>query len=293
MEKRAIFNSRLFPYFFLAPQLLISFAFFFWPALLAIWQSFQKEDAFGLSSEFVWFENYIEIFKDSNYISAIFVTIIFSISVTLICLFFALFLAALANRIKAGKIFYQTLIICPYAVAPAIAGVLWFFLFSPSIGYLSNILHNLGFQWNPSLNGNHALILIILSASWKQISYNFLFYLASLQSIPKSLLEAASIDGASPVRRFIDIVIPLISPTTFFLFIMNMIYTFFDTFGIIYTTTHGGPGYSTTNLVYKVYVDGIVNLNLGSSAAQSVILMIFVSFITILHFRFVEKKVHY
>ncbi|KAB8030960.1 sn-glycerol-3-phosphate ABC transporter permease UgpA [Fluviispira multicolorata] len=293
MEKRAIFNSKLFPYFFLAPQLLISFAFFFWPALIAIWQSFQEEDAFGLNTEFVWFDNYIEIFKDSNYITAIIVTIIFSISVTAICLIFSLFLAGLANKIKAGKIFYQTLIICPYAVAPAIAGVLWFFLFSPSIGYLANILIKNDIHWNPSLNGNHALILIILSASWKQISYNFLFYLASLQSIPKSLLEAASIDGASPLRRFFDIIIPMISPTTFFLFIMNMIYTFFDTFGIIYTTTHGGPGYSTTNLVYKVYVDGIVNLNLGSSSAQSVILMIFVSFITILHFRFVEKKVHY
>ena len=170
---------------------------------------------------------------------------------------------------------------------------MWYFLFSPSIGYIANILNILEFNWDPSLNGNHALILIILSASWKQISYNFLFYLASLQSIPKSLLEAASIDGATPIRRFIDIIIPLISPTTFFLFIMNLIYTFFDTFGIIFTTTQGGPGYSTTNLVYKVYVDGIVNLNLGGSAAQSVILMIFVSLITILHFRFVEKKVHY
>ncbi len=293
MEKRSGFNSKILPYLFLAPQLLISGIFFFWPALLAVWQSFLKEDAFGLKTEFVWFENYKEIFHDSNYLNSIFITLIFSISVTLICLISALILAGLVNKIKAGKYIYQTLIICPYAVAPAIAGVLWYFLFSPSIGYIANILNILGFNWDPSLNGNHALILIILSASWKQISYNFLFYLASLQSIPKSLLEAASIDGATPIRRFIDITIPLISPTTFFLFIMNLIYTFFDTFGIIFTTTQGGPGYSTTNLVYKVYVDGIVNLNLGGSAAQSVILMIFVSLITILHFRFVEKKVHY
>lgn len=290
MEKRAVFNSKLIPYLLLAPQILISVIFFFWPALLAIWQSFLKEDAFGLSNEFIWFENYKDIFQDSNYLTAIFVTVVFSISVTLICLVFSLILAGLANKVHIGKTIYQTLIICPYAVAPAIAGVLWFFLFSPSIGYIANILTTNEINWDPSLNGNHGLLLIILAASWKQISYNFLFYLASLQSIPKSLLEAASIDGASPLRRFIDITIPIISPTTFFLFIMNLIYTFFDTFGIIYTTTQGGPGYSTTNLVYKVYVDGVVNLNLGGSSAQSVILMIFVSFITILHFRFVEKR---
>lgn len=293
MEKRAIFNSKVIPYMFLGPQIFISVVFFFWPALLAIWQSFLKEDAFGLSTEFIWLDNYKEIFHDSNYLTAIFITIVFSISVTLICLIFSLILAGLVNRIQTGKIIYQTLIICPYAVAPAITGLLWFFLLSPSIGYIANYLKEGGLNWDPSLNGNHALILIIISASWKQISYNFLFYLASLQSIPKSLLEAASIDGASPLRRFLDITIPLISPTTFFLFIMNLIYTFFDTFGIIYMTTQGGPGYSTTNLVYKVYIDGIVNLNLGGSAAQSVILMIFVSCITILHFRFVEKKVHY
>lgn len=293
MEKRAGFNSKFIPYLFLAPQILISAIFFFWPALLAIWQSFLKEDAFGLSTKFVWFDNYKEIFKDTNYLNAIFVTFTFSISVTVICLGSSLILAGLVNKIRAGKYIYQTLLICPYAVAPAIAGVLWYFLFSPSIGYLANILNKIGFNWDPNLNGDHALLLIILSASWKQISYNFLFYLASLQSIPKSLLEAASIDGANSFRKFIDITIPLISPTTFFLFIMNLIYTFFDTFGIIFTTTQGGPGYSTTNLVYKVYVDGIVNLNLGGSAAQSVILMFFVSFITVLHFRFVEKRVHY
>lgn len=293
MEKRAIFNSKVIPYLFLTPQIFISVIFFFWPALLAIWQSFLKEDAFGLKSEFVWFENYKEIFLNSDYLTAILVTIIFSISVTVICLISALILAGLVNKIQAGKVIYQTLIICPYAVAPAIAGVLWYFLFSPAIGYIANLMNKGGINWDPNLNGNHALILIILSASWKQISYNFLFYLASLQSIPKSLLEAASIDGASSLRRFIDITIPMISPTIFFLFIMNLIYTFFDTFGIIFTTTQGGPGYSTTNLVYKVYVDGIVNLNLGGSAAQSVVLMIFVSFITVLHFRFVEKKVHY
>lgn len=293
MEKRAVFNAKIIPYILLAPQIMISAIFFFWPALLAIWQSFLKEDAFGLNTEFVWFENYKELFHDSNYLTSILITIVFSLSVTFICLVSGLILAGLVNRIRVGKMIYQTLIICPYAVAPAIAGVLWYFLFSPSIGYIANLMNEDSINWDPNLNGNHALILIILSASWKQISYNFLFYLASLQAIPKSLLEAASIDGASPLRRFIDIIIPLISPTTFFLFIMNLIYTFFDTFGIIFTTTRGGPGYSTTNLVYKVYIDGIVNLNLGGSAAQSVILMIIVSFITILHFRFVEKKVHY
>ena len=293
MQKRVIFNSKLLPYLLISPQILISSVFFFWPAILAIWQSFLKEDAFGLSTEFIWFQNYLDIFFDNNYLSSIFVTIIFSFFVTLTCLTVSLILAGLVYKVNFGKIIYQTLIICPYAVAPAIAGVLWFFLFNPSIGFISNILQKINILWDPNLNENHALILIIVAASWKQISYNFLFYLASLQSIPKSLLEAAAIDGASSFRKFIDIIIPIISPTTFFLLIMNLIYTFFDTFGIIFTTTQGGPGYSTTNLVYKVYVDGIINLNLGSSAAQSVILMIFVSLITLIHFKFVEKKVHY
>ncbi|WP_158998715.1 ABC transporter permease subunit [Pigmentibacter ruber] len=293
MEKKVIFNSKIYPYIFLFPQIIISFLFFFWPALIAIWQSFIKEDAFGLNYKFIWFENYIDILKDSNYTNSIITTFILSFSITLLCLSLSLILASLANRIKIGKYIYQTLIICPYAVAPAIAGVLWYFIFSPSVGFLANILNNNGFSWDPNLKENHAIILIIVAATWKQISYNFIFYLASLQAIPKSLLEAAAIDGASPLRRFFDIIIPLISPTTFFLFIMNIIYTFFDTFGIIFTTTQGGPGYSTTNLVYKVYVDGIVNLNLGSSATQSVILMLFVTIITIFHFKFIEKKVHY
>lgn len=293
MEKKVTFNSKILPYVFLFPQILISLLFFFWPALIAVWQSFQREDAFGLKSEFILFENYKEIFSDSNYINCIGTTFIISISITLICLISALLLAGLVNKIKVGKMLYQTLIICPYAVAPAIAGVLWYFLFSPSVGYLANLLKYFQINWDPSLNSNHALILIILAATWKQISYNFIFYLASLQAIPKSLLEAAAIDGASPLRRFFDIVIPLISPTTFFLFIMNLIYTFFDTFGIIFTTTQGGPGYATTNLVYKIYVDGIINLNLGGSAAQSVILMLFVSIITLIHFKFIEKKVNY
>lgn len=293
MEKKVTFNSKILPYIFLFPQILISLLFFFWPALIAVWQSFQREDAFGLKSEFILFENYKEIFSDNNYINCIGTTFIISISITLICLISALLLAGLVNKIKVGKMLYQTLIICPYAVAPAIAGVLWYFLFSPSVGYLANLLKYFQINWDPSLNSNHALILIILAATWKQISYNFIFYLASLQAIPKSLLEAAAIDGASPLRRFFDIVIPLISPTTFFLFIMNLIYTFFDTFGIIFTTTQGGPGYATTNLVYKIYVDGIINLNLGGSAAQSVILMLFVSIITLIHFKFIEKKVNY
>lgn len=293
MEKKVIFNSKIFPYIFLFPQIFISILFFFWPALIAIWQSFLKEDAFGLKSEFVWFNNYLDILHDTNYINSIVTTLILSISITVICLLSALILAGLANKVKLGKTIYQTLIICPYAVAPAIAGVLWYFIFSPSIGYFANLLNYFNIPWEPNLNSNHALILIILAATWKQISYNFIFYLASLQTIPKSILEAAEIDGASSIRRFIDIIIPLISPTTFFLFIMNLIYTFFDTFGIIFTTTQGGPGYSTTNLVYKVYVDGIINLNLGGSSAQSVMLMLFVSLITIIHFKFIEKKVHY
>lgn len=293
MKNRTIFNSKVIPYFFLAPQLIISMIFFFWPAILAIRQSFLKEDPFGLKSKFIWFSNYLEIFQDPNYLSSILITLVFSISVTFICLISALILASLVNQVQIGKKIYQILIICPYAISPAIAGILWFFLFSPSIGYLAMFMNEKNINWDPNLNGTHALILIIISSSWKQISYNFLFYLASLQAIPKSILDAAAIDGANSFRKFIDIIIPIISPTTFFLFIMNLIYTFFDTFGIIYTTTKGGPGYSTTNLVYKVYVDGIINLNLGSSAAQSVILMIFVSLITILHFKFIEKKVHY
>lgn len=293
MQKQAIFQSRLLPYALVAPQLAIVLIFFYWPALQAVIQSFLLQDAFGLSSTFVWFDNYIELLKDPAYFETIVRTFFFSFAIAVSSLSVALLLAVMADKPLRGGAVYRTLLIWPYAVAPPVVGVLWVFMLHPSLGVLSRYLRAAGIEWNPLLDGNQAATLVILAAAWKQISYNFLFFLAGLASIPKSVLEAAAIDGARPMRRFWTVTFPLLSPTIFFLLVVNIVYAFFDTFGIIDTMTRGGPGTSTVTLVYKVYNDGLIGGNLGGSAAQSVILMVMVIVLTGIQFRFVERKVTY
>jgi sn-glycerol 3-phosphate transport system permease protein len=277
----------------LAPQVFVIVAFFFWPAGQALLQSFQQSDAFGTSVEWVGLENFEHLWNDATYLASFKTTAVFSILVAVIGICVSLLLAVFADRVIRGAAVYKTLLIWPYAVAPAVAGVLWLFLFAPGMGLVAYALGQLGFEWNHLLNGTHAMTLVVLAAVWKQISYNFLFFLAGLQSIPKSLIEAAAIDGASPWRRFWTIVFPLLSPTTFFLLVINVVYAFFDTFAIIDAATRGGPGKDTAILVYKVYYDGFKALDLGGSAAQSVVLMVIVIALTVVQFRFIEKKVNY
>jgi len=293
MQKQSIFQSRLLPYALVAPQLAVVLIFFYWPAAQAVIQSFLLQDAFGLSTSFVWFDNYVDLFNDTAYFDAIVRTFVFSFAIALSSLSLALLLAVMADKPMRGGMLYRTLLIWPYAVAPPVVGVLWLFMLHPSLGVLSRYLRGLGVDWNPLLNGDQAALLIILAAAWKQISYNFLFFLAGLQAIPKSVFEAAAIDGARPMRRFWTVTFPLLSPTIFFLLVVNIVYAFFDTFGIIDTMTRGGPGKATETLVYKVYSDGLLGGNLGSSAAQSVILMVIVILLTAIQFRFVERKVTY
>jgi sn-glycerol 3-phosphate transport system permease protein len=293
MEKRAIFGGKSLPYLLLAPQLLVTFVFFYWPASQAVWQSFLLQDAFGLRTDFVWLENYRHLLADPDYYRAMGTTAIFSIVVTVLSLSIALLLAVQADKSIKGAGAYKTLLIWPYAVAPAIAGVLWLFMFQPSLGLVARGMRSLGMDWNPLLNGNHAMSLVIMAATWKQISYNFLFFLAGLQSIPRSVIEAAAIDGARPVRRFWTIIFPLLSPTAFFLLVVNIVYVFFDTFGIIDAMTGGGPAKATETLVYKVFFDGRLGGDLGGSAAQSVILMVMVIAMTAVQFRYIERKVAY
>ena len=293
MEKRARFKSAWLPYALVAPQLIVSVLFFFWPAVQALYQSLLLQDAFGSSVQFVWFENFEALWNDPNYLESFKTTAIFSVSVAVLGLAISLILAVFADRVVRGTAVYRTFLIWPYAVAPVVVGVLWMFLLSPSLGIISHALRPLGIDWNHALNGRHAMLLIVIAAVWKQISYNFLFFLAGLQSIPKSLIEAAAIDGAGPVRRFFSIIFPLLSPTSFFLLVINIVYAFFDTFGIIEATTSGGPGKDTEILVYKVFSDGFKGGDLGSSAAQSVVLMFIVITLTVVQFRYVEKKVNY
>ncbi len=293
MDKRVFFPSKTVPLLLLLPQLAITLVFFYWPAVQAVVMSFQMEDAFGTTSEFVGFENYSAVFTDPFYYRAMGVTAVFSTAVAFLSLSLSLLLAVMADRDIKGAGLYRTLLIWPYAVAPAIAGVLWYFMFQPSLGLFARMLRDWGIDWNPLLNGDHAMILVVMAATWKQISYNFLFFLAGLQAIPKSLIEAAAIDGARPFRRFWTIVFPLLSPTTFFLFVVNIVYVFFDTFGIIDAVTGGGPAKTTTTLVFKVYADGRLGGDLGGSAAQSVVLMVMVIALTAIQFRFIERKVSY
>ncbi|MDE1159925.1 MAG: sn-glycerol-3-phosphate ABC transporter permease UgpA [Neorhizobium sp.] len=291
--KRTVFKSRLLPYLLLAPQLIITLIFFVWPAGQAIWQSFLRQDPFGMKDTFIWFANYTRLLGDADYMNALGVTVVFSIGVTALSMGASLLLAVCVNRVIRSQRFYTTLLVWPYAVAPAASGLLWWFMFNPSVGIIPYGLNYLGYNWNFRLNPNDAMILVIIAAAWKQISYNFLFFVAGLQSVPHSLTEAAAIDGAGPVKRFWTIVFPLLSPTTFFLAVINITYAMFDTFPIIDSTTSGGPAQSTNILVYKVYADGFIGLNLGPSAAQSVVLMLIVVLLTIVQFRWIERKVQY
>jgi len=291
--RKVVFPGRLLPLILIAPQIAITVIFFYWPASQAVWQSFLIQDAFGTTTQFVWLENYELLFKDSAYYNAIGVTVVFSTAVAALSLGLALLLAVMADKQIAGAQGYKTLLMWPYAVAPAVAGVLWLFMFQPSLGVLAQLLRAWGVDWNPLLNGTHAMILVIMAAAWKQISYNFLFFLAGLQSIPKSLIEAAAIDGAGPRRRFWTVIFPLLSPTAFFLLVVNIVYVFFDTFGIIDAVTHGGPAKATETMVFKVFQDGRLGGDLGGSAAQSVILMALVIALTAVQFKYIERKVHY
>jgi sn-glycerol 3-phosphate transport system permease protein len=294
LEKRVVFRSAWLPYALLAPQIAVTLVFFFWPAAQAVWFSFQLQDAFGLSTEFVGLQNFVQLFEDPLYLAAFKVTAFFSVLVAGIGILLSLLLACMADRVLRGIWIYRTLLIWPYAVAPVVAGVLWGFLFAPSVGVVSWALrHYLGYEWNWVLQGDQAMALIVIAAVWKQLSYNVLFFIAGLQSIPKSLIEAAAIDGAGPWHRFRTIVFPLLSPTTFFLLVVNVVYAFFDTFGVIDATTQGGPAQSTQILVYKVYHDGVKAADLGGSSAQSVVLMALVILLTVIQFRFIERKVNY
>ena len=293
MEKRVVFRSPWLPYALLAPQLAITVIFFFWPAAQAIWYSFQLQDAFGLSSQFVGLENFQILLQDENYLRSFRTTAIFSALVAGLGIVLSLLLAVMADRVVKGALAYKTVLIWPYAVAAAVAGVLWSFLFAPSIGIVTYVLKGFGIDWNWIINGNQAMLLVVIASVWKQISYNFLFFLAGLQSIPKSLIEAAAIDGAGPARRFWTIILPLLSPTTFFLMVINIVYAFFETFGVIDATTQGGPAQATQILVYKVYHDGVKSADLGGSSAQSVVLMIIVIALTAVQFRYIERKVQY
>ncbi|MDO9071910.1 MAG: sn-glycerol-3-phosphate ABC transporter permease UgpA [Rubrivivax sp.] len=293
VEKRVRFKSWWLPWVLLAPQVAVIVVFFFWPAGQALVQSLQQQDAFGSSVEWVGLENFRRLWADDSYLASFKTTAVFSVLVAGIGLSVSLALAVFADRVLRGANVYKTLLIWPYAVAPAVAGVLWLFMFAPSIGIVSFALRSVGIEWNHLLDGKQAMTLIVMAAVWKQISYNFLFFLAGLQSIPKSLIEAAAIDGAGPWRRFWTIVFPLLSPTTFFLLVINVVYAFFDTFAIVDAATEGGPGKDTAILVYKVYYDGFKALDLGGSAAQSVVLMFIVIALTVVQFRYVERKVNY
>ncbi len=293
VEKRVRFKNWWLPWVLIAPQMAIILAFFFWPAGQALYQSVLQENAFGTSSEFVGLQNFVQLWNDPTYLASFQTTAVFSVLVAGIGLSVSLMLAVMADRVIKGSGLYKTFLILPYAVAPAVAGVLWLFMFAPSIGIVSFWLRAAGLDWNHLLNGTHAMILVVMAAVWKQISYNFLFFLAGLQSIPKSLIEAAAIDGAGPWRRFWTVQFPLLTPTAFFLLVINIIYAFIETFAIVDAATQGGPGKDTAILVYKVYFDGFKALDLGGSAAQSVVLMVILIALTVVQFRYVEKRVNY
>ena len=291
--KRTIFPNQWLPWLLLAPQLAVTLVFFLWPAGQAVRQSFLREDAFGLKTSFIGLENYAALLRDPQYLNSMQVTAVFSISVAVLSLGLALLLALAVDRMLGSARLYTTLLVWPYAVAPVVAGIMWWFIFNPTIGIMPYVLRQMGYDWNHGLNGNDAMVLVVIAASWKQVSYNFLFFVAGLQAIPASLREAAAIDGAGPVKRFFSITLPLLSPTTFFLLVVTITYTLFDTFPVIHATTEGGPAQSTNILVYKVFNDGFLGLNLGSSAAQSVILMAIVIRLTVIRFRWIERRVEY
>lgn len=293
MERKVVFKGLALPLLLLAPQLLVTLVFFFWPAAQAIRYSVMRQDAFGIRTEFVGLENFAELFADPLYLEAARNTAVFSASVAVLAMVLALGLAVLADRGIRGRGFYRTMLIWPYAIAPALAAVLWVFLFHPTIGLLGRLLNGMGLHWDYRLDGTQAMLVVIVASAWKQVPYDFIFFLAGLQAVPRSVLEAAAIDGAKAWRRFWTVVFPLLSPTTFFLGIVNLVYAFFETFGVIDALTKGGPGKATETLIYRAYHDGRVNLDLGSSSAQSVVLMLAVVALTAIQFRYVERKVHY
>jgi len=291
--KRATFGGLALPYALLLPQIAITLVFFFWPAGEALVQSVLLQDALGLKTRFVWFENFERVFSDSYYLTSLRITAVFTAASCLLALASALLLAVMADRVIRGAGAYNTLLIWPYAVAPALAGVLWGFMFNPTIGVIAYLLEALGLKWNYYVDGDQALLLVTIAAAWKQVSYNFIFFLAGLQAIPRSVIEAAAIDGAGPAKRFWTIVFPLLSPTTFFLLVLNIVHLFFDSFGIVHALTQGGPGRATEILVFRVWSDGYRGLDYGGSAAQSVVLMAVVIALTVVQFRYIERKVHY
>ena len=293
MERKVVYPQKLLPYLLVAPQIAITLVFFFWPAGQAIWMSTLLQDPLGFSVQFVGLENFEAVLKDPAYLATLQRTFLFSFGVTALAMVPALLLAVMVDRVVRGATAYRTVLVIPYAIAPAVAGALWLFLFQPSIGTIAYPLRFLGIDWNPRIDGTDAMIVVVIASAWKQIGYNFLFFLAGLQSIPKSLLEAAAIDGATEVRRFWTIVFPLLSPTTFFLLVINITYAFFDTFGVIHAVTQGGPGKSTEVLIYKAWYDGLIAQDLGCSSAQAVILMVIVIGLTVIQFRYVERRVHY
>lgn len=296
MVQQYEFRAKGLPYLLVLPQMIVVFVFFFWPSFQAIWQSFFLQDPFGGRVIFVGLSNYTYLFTnpDSDYIDSLRVSVGFAVAVATLSMVIALFLASQANKKIRFASFYKTMLIWPYAVATMVAGVLWLFMFNPNVGVIAWFLkHKLGVEWNHLLDSGQAFLLLTLAASWKQISYNFVFFLAGLQSVPNDLVEAAAIDGAGPTRRFWKIIFPLLSPTTFYLLVMNLVYGFFETFPIIHQVTAGGPGKSTSILVYKVWRDGVVNLDLGGSSAQSVLLMIMVIGLTVVQFHYIERRVNY
>jgi sn-glycerol 3-phosphate transport system permease protein len=293
MERKVTYPGLALPYALLLPQILIIIVFFYLPAGQALWMSTLLQDPLGLSVQFVGFENFVTVLSDPAYRQTIARTFFFSIMVTILAMVPAVLLALMADKVVRGATPYKTILIIPYAIAPAVAGALWLFLFNPSVGIVSHYLGKIGVDWNPRIDGADAMALIIIASAWKQIAYNFVFFLAGLQSIPKSLIEAAQIDGAGERRRFFTIILPLLSPTTFFLLVVNFVYAFFETFGVVHAATQGGPGKSTEIMIYKVWYDGFIAQDLGRSAAQSVILMAIVVALTVIQFRFVERKVHY
>jgi len=294
IKKRSYFKRSSLPYLLILPQILITATFFYWPAAQGLVSSFQLSDPFGLYTQFVWFDNFIALFTDQLYLQSIVTTLVFSGSVAIVSISFGLFLATMANRALKITALTRTLLIWPYAVAPAVSGILWLFMLHPSYGVVAIFIEKwIGIDWNPLLQSSNAMLLIVLASAWKNVSYNFVFFLAGLQAIPHSLIEAAAMDGASPFRRFWAITFPLLSPTMFFVTVMTIIFSFFESFGIIHTVTQGGPGGSTNILVYKVYQDGFIGMNLGSSSAQSIVLMSLIILVTVLQFKYVERKVQY
>lgn len=290
MERRTVFPGRVLPLLLVLPQLLLTVVFFLWPAGQAVWSSTQRQDAFGLRSVFVGLENFTDLFADPLYRNSIGRTAFFCAAVAALAIGTALLLAVFADREIRGRGWYRTLLIWPYAVAPAVAAVLWLLILHPQVGLLGRWLNRHGIAWDFRLRDGQAMAVVVLASAWKQVSYNVIFILAGLQSIPRAVVEAARIDGARGWRLFRTVTLPLLAPTMAFLLVVNLVYAAFDTFGTIQALTAGGPGKATETLVVKVYRDGVVNLDLGSSAAQSVVLMVAVVLLTALQFRVLGRR---